>query len=87
MKVTDYIADRINRLPIGYVFTYDDFKLKVVHIDSVIKALGRMVKTGKISKWEGSIVLARPCACGIFNPFRAAELLKEKAPLYTVARW
>ena len=47
----------------------------------------RKVKTGKISKWEGSIVLARPCACGIFNPFRAAELLKEKAPLYTVARW
>lgn len=47
----------------------------------------RRVKTGKVSEWEGSLTLAEPCACGIFNPFRSAELLREKAPLYTVDRW
>lgn len=47
----------------------------------------RRVKTGKLSAWEMSIVLAKPCACGIYNPHRSEELLKEMAPLYTVARW
>jgi hypothetical protein len=47
----------------------------------------RRVKTGKASEWEGSLTLAEPCACGIFNPFRPAELLREKAPLYAVDRW
>jgi hypothetical protein len=47
----------------------------------------RRVKTGKIGEWEGSLVLAKPCACGIFNPYRTMELLGEKMPLYTVDRW
>jgi hypothetical protein len=47
----------------------------------------RQVKTSKLSAWEMSIVLAKPCACGIYNPHRSEELLKEMAPLYTVTRW
>jgi len=42
------------------------------------------VKTGKVSAWDGSLILAKPCTCGIYNPHRAEELLKEIAPPYTV---
>jgi hypothetical protein len=76
MKVTDYIADRINRLPIGYVFTYDDFELDVVHIDSVIKALGRMVKTGKI----------RRLSPGRFYKPRITEFGELKPEIYQVVK-
>ena len=47
----------------------------------------RQVKTGKIDSWEGSWVLAKPCACGIYNPHRSQELLEELSPLYAVTRW
>jgi hypothetical protein len=47
----------------------------------------RKVKTGKLSAWDQSIVLAKPCACGIYNPHRSEELLKEMSPLYTVNRY
>ncbi len=47
----------------------------------------RKVKTGRVNLWEGSLILAQPCACGIFNPFRAKELLEEMAPVYTIGQW
>ncbi|MDI7258505.1 MAG: hypothetical protein QME90_01140 [Thermodesulfobacteriota bacterium] len=47
----------------------------------------RKLKRGKVSVWEGSLILASPCACGIYNPHRSEELLQEMAPLYTVDRW
>ncbi len=47
----------------------------------------RKVKTGRLSYWDGSLILAEPCTCGIYNPYRSEELLKELAPLYTVTRW
>jgi hypothetical protein len=47
----------------------------------------RKVKTGKQNTWDMSIALAKPCACGIYNPHRSEELLREMAPLYTVSRW
>jgi hypothetical protein len=47
----------------------------------------RRVKTGKLDTWNGSITLAKPCACGIYNPYRSMELLDNLAPLYTVSRW
>ena len=53
----------------------------------LVRNVIRKVKTGKVSAWEGSLILAKPCACGIFNPHRSEELLKETAPLYTVSRW
>ena len=53
----------------------------------LVRDIIRRVKTGSIDEWQGSIVLAKPCACGIFNPYRAMELLGEKTPLYTVDRW
>jgi len=50
MNVTDYITNKIERLPIGYVFTYTDFITEVNKKEAVIKALNRMVESGKIAK-------------------------------------
>jgi len=45
------------------------------------------IKRQQITSWEGSLILAEPCACGIYNPYRSRELLDALAPLYTVNRW
>lgn len=50
MKISDYISLTIDRLPKGYVFTYVDFPAEVNQKEAVIKALNRMVATGKIAK-------------------------------------
>jgi len=50
MKTTDYIANKIARLPKGYVFTYNDFIDDVNGKEAIIKALNRMANTGKIAK-------------------------------------
>lgn len=50
MKTSDYIAVTIDRLPKGYVFTYADFITEVSSKEALIKALNRLVKTGKIAK-------------------------------------
>lgn len=50
MKISEYIAYSIDRLPKGYVFTYADFVSDVNQKEAVIKALNRMVTSGKISK-------------------------------------
>lgn len=50
MKTLEYISFTIDRLPKGYVFTYSNFSTKVNNKETVIKALNRMVESGKISK-------------------------------------
>ncbi|MCC7297171.1 MAG: hypothetical protein IT244_02460 [Bacteroidia bacterium] len=50
MKIAEYIAFTIDRLPKGYVFTYADFDAKVDQKEAVIKALNRMAVSGKIAK-------------------------------------
>ena len=50
MKTTDYMVLMIDRLPKGYVFTYLDFNTEVNKKEAVIKALNRMVASGKIAK-------------------------------------
>ncbi len=47
----------------------------------------RKVKSGRQTPWEASLTLTGPCACGIYNPYRSVEFLKEKAPLHTITRW
>ena len=47
----------------------------------------RRVKAGKLDTWNGSIILAKPCACGIYNPYRSMEMLEDLSALYTVSRW
>lgn len=50
MKVIDNILFMINRFPKGYVFTYTDFISNVNNNESIIKALNRLSKAGKITK-------------------------------------
>ncbi|HEV8051927.1 MAG TPA: DUF6088 family protein [Parachlamydiaceae bacterium] len=50
MKTAEYIAFTISRLPKGYIFTYADFTTEVNQKEAVIKALNRMVASGKIAK-------------------------------------
>jgi hypothetical protein len=50
MNVPDIIVNKINRLPAGYVFTYEDFNLPADKIDALTKALSRLVQDGKIRK-------------------------------------
>ncbi len=50
MKTSEYISFTIDRLPKGYIFTYADFTTEVNKKEAVIKALNRMVKSGKIAK-------------------------------------
>lgn len=50
MKTSEYISFTIDRLPKGYVFTYADFTTEVNKKEAVIKALNRMVESGKLSK-------------------------------------
>lgn len=53
----------------------------------LVRDVIRRIKTGKVNPWEGSLVLAKPCACGIYNPYRSQELLEDLTPLYTADRW
>ncbi|MBT0811568.1 hypothetical protein KIH41_09795 [Litoribacter ruber] len=50
MKIAEYISSTIDRLPKGYIFTYSDFITEVEKKEAVIKALNRMVASGKIAK-------------------------------------
>jgi len=50
MKTSEYIKDKINKLPKGYVFTYINFLSKVTKREAIIKHLNRMVVAGKIEK-------------------------------------
>ena len=50
MKVVDTITSKIERLPRGYVFTSIYFITEVNKREAVIKALNRMVASGKIAK-------------------------------------
>ncbi len=50
MQITDYINNTVNRFQAGYVFTYTDFPISVEKTDAVLKALNRMVESGKLRK-------------------------------------
>jgi hypothetical protein len=50
MKTIDYIKVTIDKLPKGYVFTYNDFTTAVNKKEAVIKSLNRLAAAGKIVK-------------------------------------
>ncbi len=81
------IHGRTDRLPSADVREFTTMCGHGLVSPHLVSDIIRRAKRGKIDEWEASIVLAKPCACGIFNPFRAMELLGEKMPLYTVDRW
>lgn len=69
MKVTDYIVYTIDRLPKGYVFTYEDFITEVNKKEAVIKTLNRMAASGKITKLsKGKFYKAENTVFGSLQP-------------------
>ncbi len=54
---------------------------------ALVRDVIRRIKIGKLNTWEGSLILAGPCTCGIYNPYRSQEMLNELVPLYTLRRW
>lgn len=81
MKVSDYIAFTIDRLPKGYVFTYVDFITEVNSREAVIKALNRMAASGKIVKLsKGKYYKPESSPFGNLQPSQAQvvkDLLEE----------
>jgi hypothetical protein len=81
MKTSEYIAFTIDRFPNGYVFTYADFTTEVNQKEAVIKALNRMVISGKINKLsKGKFYKPENTPFGKLQPTQAQvvkDLLEE----------
>lgn len=77
MKVTEYIRKSIDRLPKGFVFTYEDFDIEVKQKEAIIKALNRMVKSGKISKLtKGKYYKPEKTPFGVLQP-NTTQIVKD----------
>ena len=81
------IHGRTDRLPPPDIREFTTMCGHGVVSPHLVRDVIRRVKTGKVSAREGSVIIAEPCACGIYNVPRSMELIREKAPLYTVDRW
>lgn len=85
MKIAEYIAVAIDRLPKGYIFTYVDFATEVNQNQAVIKALNRMVVSGKIAKLsKGKYYKPEPTPFGNLQPSQTQvvkDLLEENGKL------
>jgi hypothetical protein len=69
MKVSDNISNTIDRLPTDYIFTFSDFNIQVDNKNAVVKALNRMVASGKISKLsKGKFYKPRKTQFGALQP-------------------
>lgn len=81
MKVSENIANTIDRLPTDFVFTYSDFDIQVSSKDAVVKALNRMAASGKISKLaKGKFYKPRRTQFGALQPssYQIAKDLLEQ---------
>ena len=69
MSVTYILRNKIDRLPKGYVFTYEDFDIDVKKKEAIIKALNRMAGSGKIEKLaKGRYFKPEKTAFGTLQP-------------------
>lgn len=77
MKITQYIRNKIERLPKGYVFTYNDFIGEVDSVEAIVKALNRMVDSGTIAKLsKGKYYKPEETVFGTLGPDRR-EVVKD----------
>ena len=82
MKVSDLVANKINRLKAGYVFTYDEFDMPVDKVDALKKTLSRLVAAGKIVRLsKGQFYKPEKTEFGLLQPPEyqiVKDLLEEK---------
>ena len=50
MKTTDIIRQNISKIPVGKIFTYNDFPVAAAHKEALYKGLNRMASSGQIAK-------------------------------------
>lgn len=85
MKIAEYISFTIDRLPKGYIFTNADFNTEVSQKEAVIKALNRMVASGKIAKLsKGKYYKPENTPFGYLQPNQAQvvkDLLEENGKI------
>ena len=85
MKISEYIVLTIDRLPKGYIFTYTDFTTEVGNKEGIIKALNRMVASGKIVKLsKGKYYKPEKTPFGNLEPNQAQivkDLLEENGKI------
>jgi hypothetical protein len=85
MKATEFISITIDRLPKGYVFTCSKFDSIVGQKEAVIKALNRMVASGKIAKLsKGKFYKPENTQFGNLQPNQAQvikDLLEENGKI------
>ncbi len=69
MTTTQFIASRIEKLPVGQIFSYTDFLKEPSQREAVIKALNRMVEAGKLAKLaKGKYYKAEQTVFGALEP-------------------
>ena len=82
MKISDLFEFRIDRFRAGYVFTYKDFEVPVEKTDALIKALSRLVASGKIVRLSrGQFCKPERIEFGMLKPPEyqiVKDLLEEK---------
>jgi hypothetical protein len=82
MKVSDLVANKINRLKTGYVFTYNEFNVPVDKVDALKKTLSRLVASGKIVRLsKGQFFKPEKTEFGLLQPPEyqiVKDLLEEK---------
>jgi len=82
MKVSDLVANKINRLKTGYVFTYNEFNVPVDKVDALKKTLSRLVASGKIVRLsKGQFYKPEKTEFGLLQPPEyqiVKDLLEEK---------
>jgi hypothetical protein len=86
MKVSDLVANKINRLKTGYVFTYNEFNVPVDKVDALKKTLSRLVASGKIVRLsKGQFYKPEKTEFGLLQPPEyqiVKDLLEEKNKIF-----
>jgi hypothetical protein len=71
------IMGRTERLPTSQILEINTLCGHGMVSYNLIKKVIDLVKLGKLTSKQGAAMLARPCACAVFNPRRAEELLER----------
>lgn len=78
------IRGRIDRLPEEYILRIATMCGHGMVSFNLVRKCILDIKRGKKTLEEAARALASPCECGVFNPVRAGELLREMLPLWTL---
>lgn len=85
MKVTDYISAKVDKLPDGLIFSYMDVMKTSSKREATIKALNRMVASGRLAKLaKGKFYKAEHTVFGVLKPNQyevVKDLLEENGEI------